>query len=194
MNKEILQGIKNTSTYEKLITRFKELHAINSKLPLLVDGVSEGALYSLLYSLSEDVKNIKKAPLLVLVGEERKANKLNEFLRKAGVKSEFFPVRDLNFYDMTSSHEMEYERLKVLSGLLFNSVDVVIATPDSALQYTMPKKRLADNTLELKTDTSLDISQLVNRLMQMGYTNTEMVEGAGQFSCRGGIKIGRAHV
>ena len=86
MNKEILQGIKNTLTYGKLITRFSELNAINSNVPLLVNGVSEGALYSLLYSLSDDVKRIKKSPILILVGEERKANKINEFLRKAGIK------------------------------------------------------------------------------------------------------------
>ena len=61
MNKEILQFIKSTSAYERLISRFKELHQINSSLPLLVDGVSEGALYSLLYSLSEDIRHIKKA-------------------------------------------------------------------------------------------------------------------------------------
>ncbi|MBR2024992.1 MAG: DEAD/DEAH box helicase, partial [Clostridia bacterium] len=187
MNKEILQGIKNTLTYGKLITRFSELNAINSNVPLLVNGVSEGALYSLLYSLSDDVKRIKKSPILILVGEERKANKINEFLRKAGIKSEFYPVRDLNFYDMTSSHEMEYERLKVLSGLLFKSVDVVVATPDSVLQYTVPKKRLKENTLEINIDTSLDVSQIVQCLIQMGYSSTEMVEGAGQFSSRGGI-------
>ena len=187
MNKEILQGIKNTATYEKLITRFKELNAINSKLPLLADGVSEGALYSLLYSLSDDIRKVKKSPILILVGEERKANKLNEFLKKTGLKCEFFPVRDLNFYDMTSSHELEYERLKVLSGILFNSLDVVIATPDSALQYTMPKKYLEANTLEVNIDTSLDVSDLILQLSEMGYASTEMVEGAGQFSSRGGI-------
>ena len=117
MNREILQAIKDTSTYERLITRFKELNQIGSNLPLLVDGVSEGALYSLLYSLTDDIKEIKKTPTLILVGEERKANKLNEFLKKTGLKCEFFPVRDFNFYDMTASHELEYERLRVLSGV-----------------------------------------------------------------------------
>ena len=122
MNKEILQGIKHTSTYERLMDRFKELNAIEKKLPLLVDGVSDGALYSLLYSLGDDIKKITKSPILIIVGEERKANKLNEFLKKTGIKCEFYPVRDFNFYDMTASHELEYERLKVLSGVLFNSV------------------------------------------------------------------------
>ena len=169
MNKEILQGIKQTATYERLIARFKELNEIGSNLPLLVDGVSDGALYSLLYSLSDDIKRIKKSPVLVLVGEERKANKINEFLKKTGLRCEFFPVRDFNFYDMTSSHELEYERLRALSGVLFNTVDVVIATPDSSLQYTMTKSHLEKYTLEINKDTSLDIFQIVKRSWHLSF-------------------------
>lgn len=187
MNREILQAIKDTSTYERLITRFKELNQIGSNLPLLVDGVSEGALYSLLYSLTDDIKSIKRSPILILVGEERKANKLNEFLKKTGLKCEFFPVRDFNFYDMTASHELEYERLRVLSGVLFNSVDIVIATPDSLTQFTMPKEHLKALTLKVNTDTSLDVLALTKCLHNMGYTNTDMVEGPGQYSARGDI-------
>ena len=187
MNKEILQGIRHTSTYERLIGRFKELNAIGKKLPLLVDGVSDGALYSLLYSLSDDIGKIVKAPILIIVGEERKANKLNEFLKKTGLKCEFYPVRDFNFYDMTASHELEYERLKILSGVLFNNLDVIISTPDALLQFTMPKEQIKLRTLNVNIDTPLDISEFCVKLIDMGYTACEMVESAGQFSVRGGI-------
>ena len=187
MNKEILQGIRQTATYERLITRFKELQAINKNLPLLIDGVSEGALYSLLYSLTEDTGRLTKSPVLIIVGEERKANKLNEFLKKTGIKSEFYPVRDFNFYDMTASHELEYERLRVLCGVLFNTLDVVISTPDALLQYTMPREQLKSRTQEVNMDTSLDVSTFAKRLLDMGYTATETVESAGQFSVRGDI-------
>ena len=187
MNKEILQGIKHTSTYERLLDRFKELHSINKKLPLLVDGVSDGALYSLLYSLGDDIKKITKSPILIIVGEERKANKLNDFLKKTGIKCEFYPVRDFNFYDMTASHELEYERLKVLSGVLFNSLDVVISTPDALTQYTMPREELKKRTLNVNMDTSLDVASFTAQLFDMGYAASEAVESAGMFSVRGGI-------
>ena len=187
MNKEILQGIRCTAAYERMVLRFKELYSAKMKLPLLVDGVSEGALYSLLYSLREDIGGLTKQPVLILVGEERRANKLNEFFKSVGVKSEFYPVRDFNFYDMTASHELEYERLRVLSGVLFNTVELVISTPDALTQLTMPKKRLSDGTLRISMDTSLDVSALVLRLNEMGYVSADMVESAGQYSVRGGI-------
>lgn len=187
MNKEILQAIKHSSVYARLISRFEELYSQGTNLPLLVDGVSDGALYSLLYSLSDDIRGLTKAPVLIVVGEERKASKLNEFLKRAGVKCEFYPVRDFNFYDMTASHELEYERLKVLSGVLLSNIDVVISTPDALLQYTMPYELLKANTISVNMDTPLDISEFVKKLIDMGYTGCEMVESAGQFSVRGGI-------
>ncbi len=187
MNKEILQGMKSSPVYERMINRLWELKEIGKPLPLLVDGVSDGALYSLAYCLSEDIRAKIKQPLLIIVGEERRASKLNEFFKSAGVKSEFYPVRDFNFYDMTSSHELEYERLRVLCGVMLSSVDVVISTPDALLQYTMPYEQLNSRTLSINMDTSLDVSSFVSKLLDMGYTATEMVESAGQFSVRGGI-------
>ncbi len=187
MKKEILSGISLTSTYKRLIERFMELYSEGRKLPLLVEGVSDGALYSLIYSLCKDIKKVTGKPLLVITGEERRANKLNELFKRAQLRSEFYPVRDFNFYDMTASHSLEHERLRVLSGVALNTLDMVIASPDALLQYTIPRESLEKRTLLVKNDTTIDISELSARLVDMGYTMADMVESAGQFSVRGGI-------
>ena len=188
MNTDLLTfGIKNTKIYRQLICRLIELRAEKKPLPLLVEGVSDGALYSLMYSLITDIKKETGKPVLVLLGEERRGNKLNEFFKKCNLKSELYPVRDFNFYDMTASHDTEHERLKVLLGIALNSLDAVIATPDALLQYTMPKKLLCDRTVCVNMDTCVDISQFSAKLFDMGYTPCEAVESAGQFAIRGGI-------
>ena len=188
MNVNILtQGIKNTKLYRSLFCRFIELYDTKKPLPLLIEGVSDGALYSLTYSLIQDIKRHTGKPILLLTGEERRANKLNEFFKKCNLKSELYPVRDFNFYDMTASHELEHERLKVLSGLALNSLDVVLATPDAFLQYTMPKQVLLNNTISVNSTTPLDVSAFSEKLFSMGYTPCETVEGAGQYSVRGYI-------
>lgn len=186
-NKYLIELIKESSKYKELISRFKELHSQGSVLPLLVDGVSDGALYSLIGSLIIDLKKITKSPLLILVGQEQKANKLCEFFNKSGIKSELYPTRDFNFYDMTASHSLEYERLKVLSGIIYGSLDVVFATPDAVLQYTVPKNLLKERSVTVNLDTCLDISQFSRKLYDLGYTQCETVEGAGQYAVRGGI-------
>ena len=82
MNKEFLSVIEKTNTYKRLIDRFLELKDLNSPLPLLVDGVSDGALYSLMYSLIRDISKKDKTPPLIIVGEEKKGARLNEFLKR----------------------------------------------------------------------------------------------------------------
>ena len=184
-NTALNNAIALSPRYGELLGRYRELKKSETPLPLLVDGISDGAMYSLIYSLSKDIKERK--PTLILVGEERRASKINEFLKKNGIKSEFYPVRDFNFYDITASHDLEHERLKVLRGVLFSSLDVVITTPDALLQYTTPVSVLKSSSLVVNSDTSLDISDFSRKLYDMGYTLCDTVEGKGQYAVRGGI-------
>ncbi|MBR2444819.1 MAG: transcription-repair coupling factor [Clostridia bacterium] len=185
--KDLAGLIKESKQYKELLARYKELTKEKTPLPLLVDGVSDGAFFALAYSLISDIRAKAKSPLLLLTGEERRGYKLNEFLQKCGVKSEFYPKRDFNFYDLTASHELEHERLKTLSGITLSSLDVVIATPDSALQFTMPQKELKKRSIYVNLDTPLDISDFSRQLYDLGYTQAEAVEGPGQYAVRGGI-------
>ncbi len=188
MNTSILTGgIKETKEFCRLMERIASLQSEKKRLPLLVEGVSDGALYSLTYSLITEIKKKTNKPILILTGEERRANKLNEFFKKSSLKSELYPVRDFNFYDITASHELEHERLKVLCGLALNSLDVVLSTPDAFLQYTMPQNVLLDKTICVKSDTPLSVFQFQEKLLAMGYAPAETVESPGQFSVRGFI-------
>lgn len=183
----LTKGIENSSQYSSLMSRLLELRNEGKSLPLLVDGVCEGALFPLLYSLVRDIKKATGKGVLVLLGEERQANRLNDSFKKTDMRSELYPVRDFNFYEMTASRDIEHERLKVLLGVALDLTDVVFSTPDALIQYTMPKKTLIENTVFLSKSSTVDILELGKRLYSMGYTPSERVEGPGQYSIRGGI-------
>ena len=187
MNNAITKLIKESKKYEELLARLVELKEQEKPLPLLVDGISEGALFALCASLIEDSRKKHKESILIMVSEERLANKLNDFLKKIGLSSEFYQARDLSFYDVVASHEVECERLKILAGILNKSCDVVITTPDASIQLTVPPERLRSKLVQIKSDTSLEISQLVAQLHNLGYTSCEQVESPGQYSVRGYI-------
>lgn len=188
MNTEILFGpIKSTPQYKALFARLDELHSAKSPLPLLVNGICDGAEYSLIYSLVEDVRAKYKRTALIIVPEERRANRLNDFFKKSGMKCELYPVRDFNFFDMTASRELEYDRLKVLSGVAFNTLDAVIATPDALLQYTIPRDELMGRTFEVSIGSEINVDELVKSLINTGYSSCELVESEGQYAVRGGI-------
>ena len=95
-------------------------------LPLLANGLCEGAAEAFLVSLIEDTclpSKEAKTPhrtALIVCPEEKDCMRLRQTLTRFGLKASFYTARDLSFYGagVTASHEYEHERLKVLSGLI----------------------------------------------------------------------------
>ena len=167
-------------------------------LPLLANGLSEGAAEAFLVSLIEDLclggvtpdgKSSPHRTALMVCPEEKDCLRLRGTLERFGLKAAFYTARDLSFYGagVTASHEYEHERLKVLSGLITGGYDVVLTTPDAALGYTIPPARLKAASVHLDYGTPLDPVALAAALVAAGYARVEMVEGPGQFALRGGI-------
>lgn len=166
---------------------------INSKpAPILVNGLCEGAADALTVSIINDYRSIMsshgKTPVsLIVSSEEKERLKLSALLESFGLRTAFWPVRDLTFYNITASHEYEYERLRLLFGMINGSYDVVLTTPDAALGYTIPKIFLEGLSLSFDVDMPLNIDEITKKFVNAGYSRVEMVEGAGQFAVRGGI-------
>ncbi|MBR7181181.1 MAG: transcription-repair coupling factor [Clostridia bacterium] len=156
-------------------------------LPVVACGLCDGAADALLATLLTDLRDSKNGPALCLMAEEKHCVALQDYLATQGVRAAFYMARDLTFYNITASHEYEYERLRVLRGMAVGDYDVVITTPDAALSYTISRERLAQHTLRLDRDSVVELSELTARLVAAGYTRVELVEGAGQFAVRGGI-------
>ena len=105
-------------------------------LPLLVNGLCDGASDAFIISLIEDVHRDSKgtaSAALIICPEEKNCVRMKDTLRRFGLRCGFFVARDLSFYQVTASHEYEHERLKVLSGLATGAYDAIVATPDNTL-------------------------------------------------------------
>ncbi len=165
-------------------------------LPLLANGLCEGAAEALIISLIEDLcthpdkkDTASRRTALIICPEEKDCVRMKQTLKRFGLRAAFFTARDLSFYGagVTASHEYEHERLKVLSGLITGGLDAVITTPDAALGYTIPPDRLRETSVHLDYGVPIDPTELSRRLVSAGYARVEMVEGPGQFALRGGI-------
>ena len=75
----------------------------------------------------------------------------------------------------------------MLGRLLDGSLKIVVASAEAALQYTIPPGTYKFNTLSLKRGDTADISELAERFSRAGYERRSQVDGACQFSVRGGI-------
>ena len=156
------------------------------QLPMLVTGLSDGAREAFYSCLVSDRRN-KKSPMLALLPQEKDISKLETALTRYGLRVMTYPLRDFTIRNITASHEYEHERLSVLYSIINNECDIVLASPDAALQYTMPRSVLESRILTVHSLDTVDIEMLCRLLAECGYACVDMVEASGQYSRRGGI-------
>ena len=184
----ITEAIRLDNEYKQLFETIKKEFSTHKAYPIAISGLSDGASDSAIISLVQDTKEKRgKMPLVIICPEEKECLRLQKLFTQFGFSAGFYLNRDLNFYNITASHEYEHERLKVLFGILNSELDVVISTPDAALSYTIPPQKLRQNLLHLDTKTITTPGELCRFLTLSGYTCVDMVDGAGQFAHRGGI-------
>ena len=92
-------------------------------LPLLVNGLSGGALDSFACEAALSLARGEGVPSLFLVPEENRVAPLTEALCAAGLRAFAFPARNLIFHAYAASHDLERERLFVLRALLAGEAD-----------------------------------------------------------------------
>ncbi len=161
--------------------------------PMLVSGLSEGARVIFYAALIRDMRTKYGLPALILVADEKEGLKLSNALSELSLRPISYPMRDFVFHNITASREYEHERLKALAAFAaFGSeegceYDCVIATPDAAMQFTMPLEILREGSFKIDRDDRVTLEELVARLESNGYVRADMVDGIGQYSVRGGI-------
>ncbi len=127
---------------------------------------------------------------ILITGDETEANALLSDINSMGVKAVFYPVRDFMFRDSVGiSREYEHQRLNALSVIKNGkgSPYVVVTCIDAFCQYTIPPSVLAKASITLRSELQISPEELEESLILNGYERCENVEGAGQFSRRGGI-------
>ncbi len=182
----LTDAIRRDTEYQQLLHVLERDFRL-SPLPILASGLCDGAADAFLVSLLTDSAPYRGGAALLLCPEEKDCIRVSGMLERYGIRAAFFMARDLTFYNITASHEYEHERLRVLSGLLGGSYDVVITTPDAALGYTVPPDALAKNTIRVSEIDVLDTKVFARRLTDAGYVRVDLVDSPGQFALRGGI-------
>ena len=128
-------------------------------------------------------------PLLILCSEEKEAARMAADLAwLTDCEPVLLAGREFQFHAATvASHEWEQKRLATLYRMAEHRVRIVVATPEALLQPTIPSDVLLEHAFTVKADSSMELNALSARLVQLGYTRCEQVEGMGQFALRGGI-------
>ncbi|MGN0688249.1 MAG: transcription-repair coupling factor [Oscillospiraceae bacterium] len=159
----------------------------NNPLPALVTGLShihKAHFIGALLSKSELL------PALVIAESEGEAQKLCLDINAmfGSDKALLYPAKELALGNYeAASREYEYKRIFALDAMLNNRCSCVICSPEAAAQLTIPPNELINRTITLSAGDDVSQEELIRRLISAGYFRCDMIEGAGQFSVRGGI-------
>lgn len=96
--------------------------------------------------------------------------------------------RDMNFYGADGvSRDSEQKRIKTLYAIIKKKAPVVVTTVTGLLQRTIPPEILVNSAMKIEDGKTCPPETAEKTLLQCGYNRSSQVEGAGQFSRRGGI-------
>lgn len=171
------------------LAEFSELSAdLKSNItPLSVTGVSDSVRAHLIFCVCKKLS----CGGLVLAHSEAAAAQLYEDLSFfAGNENVVrFNASELVLYDAEArSRDVLSSRLAALDRLI-SAPDstIVITSPEALLSVTVPHKIRSESAVRLAVGDEIETEELASRLVRLGYRREDMVEGAGQFSIRGGI-------
>ena len=180
MKNVFIDSLKNLDSYDKLIDSVKDKLS-----PIAMHGLSGESISHISYALNQSFKR----QILILTYDDLRAKVIAEDLKFFnGENTEFFPSRDIVFYDMDAfSHDIQNQRLKVLERLSKGEDLIVVASIRSVINKVMSCQRMIDNTTTLEFGEIVDFKNFSKSLSEKGYERVEMLEGKGQFAIRGGI-------
>ena len=156
----------------------------NSRLPIACTGLSSIHKTAILSGIFMSLGR----KLTVITPDEASANEIAEDAKMMGLKAINFPLRDYCLGELSGySKDYEHKRTDTLSALADGAFNLLTLSVDAAVQLTVPPEILAKARFTLGVGESIDTSQLTEKLLLAGYTRSELCEGKGQFSQRGGI-------
>ena len=128
---------------------------------------------------------ISKNKVLVITSTEQSALKFQNDLKKAfNLNSELIPFQNISMYETVSPNLYEYsEQIRILK----KRPDIVICPVKTLLEKFTNEDFFTSNTLKIKIGDEVDLKDLSQKLVSLGYKRSTMVSDVGEFSIRGDI-------
>ena len=185
--KRLTSLIRADGEFSKYLSAFGKAFASEEALPIAVNGLSGGAEVAFIAEAIIEERKASGAPTLVLCESDAECSRLCRELRRAGLSAEEYKRRDPVFYNIRASHDLDRERLSVLSRVGSGELDAIVTTPSAAVSYTIPQKTLSELCVSLGVGVEIPPETLASKLSSLGFASVEAVDGRGQFTKRGGI-------
>lgn len=158
---------------------------MNDNKIINISGISEGRVAPVGANIAG--KNV--GPTLVVTSSAIKAKRLGEDLSFFGHKNVYvMPDAGEIFlrYEAKTHHEL-LDRLKILKAMVMGEDCFVVAPVSAALKKMASADLFKKNIINLNLGDEINLEDIKQKLVSMGYERVPMVDAKGQFSVRGSI-------
>ncbi len=166
----------------KFVDLVKQIEKQTSPIEIL--GLVDVGMEQIISSINE----FAKKPICIVTYNEIQAKKIEENLKYFTDKVVLFPKKEIVTYDyIAESKDIPYERIDALNKIVSKKNLIVITTIEAVMQKLPLKETLYKNKLDFKIGDTYNLEEIKQKLVKLGYTRYDLIEGKGQFSIRGGI-------
>ena len=124
--------------------------------------------------------------MLIVTDTLYECNRLYQTILRYTTDVVFFPMDDfLTSEALAISPELKSTRLETLNTLIGSENKIVVTNLMGYLRFLPEKKVYNDSIIKLGVGDSIDLNQLVEKLVILGYEKSMLVEKTGDFALRG---------
>ena len=168
--------------YDKFASLIKDVkQGVN---PIMLSGLTDGGKVHLSFAVQMFAEN----PVCIVTYNELQAKKLIRDLKYYTDKVFYFPKREIVTYDyLAESKDITYSRIACLNEIHKKPAKIIVTTIEAVSQKIIPEDVLYKNILELKIGDVINLEEIKQKLVLLGYERQDVVENKSEFSVRGGI-------
>ncbi len=172
----LLSYLERESEYVRLCEALEK-----GRGPVSVFGMAEAHRAHIAAALASSV------PLLYLCANEQNAARVSEDIAAFGVSGSHFPARETFAQEgVSASSGLTERRMQTLSAAGKMSCSFICLSSLALLQRLISPEKLEQMSVSLKLGECIDQQELIKKLVEGGYTRSQLCEGRGQFALRGG--------
>ena len=166
------------------LSGFEEMtHNMQQDGLISITGCIDAQKPHMIYGVGNGRKN-----KIIVTFHEQKAKELYEDYRFFDPAVVYYPAKDVLFYQSDiRGNLLTAERIQALRAIHEQDEVTVITTFDALMNTMAPAKQLWDSICRIAPEDTIDLEQMKDLLVCMGYEKEYQVESMGQFAIRGGI-------
>jgi len=176
--KTFLEPLKELEEFRRVQELMKR--GIN---PVYITGAIDTQKTHLIYGIGEEF------PIKVIVTySDTKAKEIYDDYRLFDKEVYIYPAKDIIFYSADiRGNAIIRDRIRILKSIIEKKPITIIMTLDGAMDRLLPLEFMESKVISLSVAEVVELNDLKEQLVLVGYERVVQVEGPGQFAVRGGI-------